>query len=380
MKMTSKAALLAAVTGMVFAAQTTGAFAQRSLFDILFGDQPRYDRRGATLEGPVGGAPGGNGARAGAIRPPADFDASDPDPLPTVKKSQYFTYKPEAERLVKVPAFMGPIVTASVSNDVASAPVEPVTVSVRAEDSVASAMEAFYAKGDAYLWITNEGITDRARSAMAALQKAGEVGLNPADYKVEEPVLSGDAAADRQKLMTFELELTKAVLTYVQDDVRGRIDPNRISDYYGFKRKDVNLKGVLSILQRSPDVAAYLASRDPSNPQFQALKAELARLTGAQSQNAADQQPRIEIAQGTFIRPGGSNPELSKIIELIKRNGSDGLKAENAMALEFLHGLAGLLARPRGRGEGIPGREGPQAGWYRRQGDDPRPAGRRKPG
>ncbi|HZG30354.1 MAG TPA: L,D-transpeptidase family protein [Ensifer sp.] len=338
MKMTSKAALLAAVTGMVFAAQTTGAFAQRSLFDILFGDQPRYDRRGATLEGPVGGAPGGNGARAGAIRPPADFDASDPDPLPTVKKSQYFTYKPEAERLVKVPAFMGPIVTASVSNDVASAPVEPVTVSVRAEDSVASAMEAFYAKGDTYLWITNEGITDRARAAMAALQKAGEVGLNPADYKVEEPVLSGDAAADRQKLMTFELELTKAVLTYVQDDVRGRIDPNRISDYYGFKRKDVNLKGVLSILQRSPDVAAYLASRDPSNPQFQALKAELARLTGAQSPNAADQQPRIEIAQGTFIRPGGSNPELSKIIELIKRNGSDGLKAENAMALESYTG------------------------------------------
>ncbi|SOC85947.1 Murein L,D-transpeptidase YcbB/YkuD [Ensifer adhaerens] len=338
MKMTSKAALLAAVTGMVFAAQTTGAFAQRSLFDILFGDQPRYDRRGATLEGPVGGAPGGNGARAGAIRPPADFDASDPDPLPTVKKSQYFTYKPEAERLVKVPAFMGPIVTASVSNDVASAPVEPVTVSVRAEDSVASAMEAFYAKGDTYLWITNEGITDRARAAMAALQKAGEVGLNPADYKVEEPVLSGDAAADRQKLMTFELELTKAVLTYVQDDVRGRIDPNRISDYYGFKRKDVNLKGVLSILQRSPDVAAYLASRDPSNPQFQALKAELARLTGAQSPNAVDQQPRIEIAQGTFIRPGGSNPELSKIIELIKRNGSDGLKAENAMALESYTG------------------------------------------
>ncbi len=101
MKMTSKAALLAAVTGVVFAAQTTGAFAQRSLFDILFGDQPRYDRRGATLEGPVNGAPVGNGARAraGAIKAPADFDGSDPDPLPTVKRSQYFTYKPEAERL-----------------------------------------------------------------------------------------------------------------------------------------------------------------------------------------------------------------------------------------------------------------------------------------
>ncbi len=339
MKMTSKAALLAAVTGVVFAAQTTGAFAQRSLFDILFGDQPRYDRRGATLEGPVNGAPVGNGARAraGAIKAPADFDGSDPDPLPTVKRSQYFTYKPEAERLVNVPAFSGPIVTASVSTDMSAPPLAPVTVSVRAEDSVATAMESFYAKGDNYLWITNEGITDRARAAIAALQKAGDVGLNPADYKVDEPVMSGDAAADRQKLMTFELELTKAVLTYIQDDVRGRIDPNRISDYYAFKRKDVNLKGALAIMQRSPDIAAYLASRDPSSPQFQALKAELAQLRGTQTQSV-DQPPRIEVNLTSLLRPGGSSPELSKIVELIKRNGSDGLKAENAMALESYSG------------------------------------------
>jgi L,D-transpeptidase YcbB len=337
MKMTSKAALLAAVTGVVFAAQTSGAFAQRSLFDILFGDQPRYDRRGGTLEGPVGAAPMSNGARAGTARAPADFDASDPDPLPTVKKSQYFTYKPEAERLVKVPAFAGPIVTASVSNDVAAAPLAPVTVSVRAEDGVASAMESFYANGDTYLWIMADGVNDRARAAISALSKAGDVGLNPADYKVEEPVLSGDAAANRQKLMTFELEMTKAVLTFIQDDVRGRIDPNRISDYYAFKRKDVNLKGSLAILQRSPDVSAYLASREPSSPQFQALKAELARLNGAQTQ-ATDQPPRIEVNLTSLLRPGGSSPELSKIVELIKRNGSDGLKAENAMALESYTG------------------------------------------
>lgn len=333
MKMTSKAALLAAVTGLVLATQASGAYAQRSLFDILFGDQPRYDRRGATLEGPVGGAPIGNGGmRAGASRAPADFDGSDPDPLPTVKKSQYFTYKPEVERPVKVPAFAGPVVTGSVSQD---ATLAPVTVSVRAENGVASAMEAFYAKGDAYLWITNEGVTERARAAMSVLQKSAEVGLNPADYKVDEPVLSGDPAADRQKLMTYELALTKAVLTYIQDNVRGRIDPNRISDYYEFKRKDVNLKGALTIMQRSPDVAAYLSSRDPSSPQFQALKAELARLTGTE---ANEQQPRIEISLTGLLRPGGSSAELPKIVELIKRHGSDGLKAENAIALESYAG------------------------------------------
>lgn len=326
MKMTTKAALLAAVTGMVFAAQTSGAYAQRTLLDILFGDQPRYDRRGDTLLGPADGG----SVRNGRSRVPSDFDASDPDPLPTVKKAQYFTYRPPAERIVNVPAFAGPIVTGAVSPDSGTAPPAPVKVTVRAEDDVASAMEAFYSKGDTYLWIGPDAINDRARAAMGALAKAGEVGLNPADYKVQEPVLSGDPVADREKLMTFELELTKAVLTFIQDDVRGRIDPNLISDYYSFKRKDVNLKGALTIIQRSPDIAAYLASREPSNAQFQALKAELARLTATEG----EQQPRIEIADGTFIRPGGSNAELANIVALIKRRGSDDLKATYALALD----------------------------------------------
>lgn len=327
MKMTKKAAMLAAVTGMVLAAQTTGAYAQRTLLDILFGDQPRYDRRGDTLLGPAGSG----GSRNGRSNVPAEFDASDPDPLPTVKSAQYFTYKPETERAVRIPAFAGPIVTGALTSDANPVDAQPIKVNVRAEDSVASAMESFYAKGDTYLWIDAQGVTARARSAMDALAKAGDVGLNPADYKVQEPVLSGDAAADREKLMAFELDLTKAVLTYIQDDVRGRIDPNRISDYYEFKRKDVNLKGALTIIQRSPDVGAYLASRAPSSPQFTALKAELARLTAQEGDHTA---PQVTVADGTFIRPGDNNPELSNVIELIKRNGSDSLKADHALALD----------------------------------------------
>lgn len=326
MKMTIKAAMLATVTGLALVGQTTGAFAQRTLLDILFGDQPRYDRRGDTLLGPVG-PNGSKSASRGNV--PAEFDASDPDPLPTVKKAQYFTYKPDGERQVKVPAFAGPIVTGALSPDSSAVSAEPVTVSLRAEDDVASAMESFYAKGDTYLWITADGINDRARAAIGALAKAGEVGLNPADYKVEEPALTGDVAADRKALMSFEMDLTKAVLTFIQDDVRGRIDPNRISDYYAFKRKDVNLKGALSIIQRSPDVAAYLESRAPSNPQFAALKAELARLTASEG----DQLPRITIADGTFIRPGNADPEMANVIELIRRHGSDSLKTAHEIAL-----------------------------------------------
>jgi L,D-transpeptidase YcbB len=313
MKLTSKAALLTAATGFIFAAQAQGAFAQKTLFDVLFGNQ-------ATRVQEMNQAAPSRAA----------IDASDPDPLPRVKSPQYFTYKAPSQRLINIPAFAGPVVTGAVSpSEDMSAEAAPVKISIRAEDDVAKVIEGFYANNDNYIWITADGVNDRARAAMDVLAKAGDVGLNPDDYKVALPDTSTDPAAARQNLMTFEVGLTKAVLTFVQDDVRGRIDPNRIAEYYDFKRKDVNLKGSLAIISRSPDVAAYLNSRAPSNAQFAALKAELARLRGEQT----DAAPRIEIADGTFLKPGMSNPELANIVAAIKQHGSDALKVEQALTL-----------------------------------------------
>ena len=324
MKTTSRAALLAAVTGMVLAAQTNGAFAQRTLFDILFGNDAGAPRQGTG--GSRSSLPG-----QPKVGSPADFDASDPDPLPTVKAPQYFTYKPDPLRVVNIPALNGPLLTGSVATATdAPQPAPPVKVTVRAENNVAAAMEAFYAKNDNLLWIGPEGVTERARAAIGALAKADNVGLDPADYKVEEPQPNADPAQAHQDLMKFEVQLTKAVLTFVQDDIRGRIDPNRISDYYDFKRKDVNLAGVLKIIQHSPDVAAYLSSRSPQSPEFQALQAELMKVKGTEPQAA----PQITVADGTFIRPGGSSPEMSNIVALIKEHGSDALKAAHQAAID----------------------------------------------
>ena len=52
--------------------------------------------------------------------------------------------------------------------------------------------------------------------------------------------------------MQFELALSAKVLTFVQDTVRGRLDPNKISGYHDFKRKDVNLTPVLEACRMKP--------------------------------------------------------------------------------------------------------------------------------
>jgi len=77
----------------------------------------------------------------------------------------------------------------------------------------------------------------------------------------------------------------------VLDATRGRIDPNRLSGYHDLPRKSVDLSSALGEIAQSSDVAAYLASRNPDNPPFRALVAELAR------QNAdADKAAKLRIA------------------------------------------------------------------------------------
>ena len=67
---------------------------------------------------------------------------------------------------------------------------------------------------------------------IGALGAADTVGLSPDDYGVSMPAEAADpvdAEKRQRELMTFEVALSAKVLTYVQDTVRGRIDPNKIS-------------------------------------------------------------------------------------------------------------------------------------------------------
>ncbi len=56
--------------------------------------------------------------------------------------------------------------------------------------------------------------------------------------------------------MQFEVALSAKAVLFAQDMARGRIDPNRISEYHDLKRRDVNLSTILPSLQGSADAAA----------------------------------------------------------------------------------------------------------------------------
>jgi murein L,D-transpeptidase YcbB/YkuD len=283
-------------------------------------------------------------------------------PLPRVSSPKYFTYKADALKLIAVAKFAPNLETAAADPAQVSTAADPAEtgsiqnvnvmpdmdfsqnprafmtdVRVKAPAEVAAAIEKFYTGREGLLWVDANGVTEKARQTLAALAEADKVGLDPADYLVQDPTdtfASVDAVTKQRQLMQFEIELSAAVLTYVQDTQRGRIDPNRISEYHDFKRKIVNLDGALTIVSASSDIKAYLESRSPSNAEFEALKRELAALKAAQG----GEEARIEIAPGTLLKPGQSNPELANVIAAIRQRGSDKLKLDHSITLASYQG------------------------------------------
>ncbi len=207
-----------------------------------------------------------------------------------------------------------------------------------ATNDVAKALEAYYAdQSKPLVWLPTMLSMTRRRPLWLFWPMPGSVGLDAADYAVQAPSFdpaSVDPTMRDRALMQFELALSGKVLMFVQDTIRGRLDPNKISGYHDFKRKDVNLTPVLGLLHASPDVTAYLNSRSPSNQEFIELKAELAKLRGESSSDSA----HITISLNGILKPGGSSPEMANIVNAIQHRGSDALKVKNAVTLAAYKG------------------------------------------
>lgn len=266
------------------------------------------------------------GVREGTVAAGTAARDSDPEPAPRISGPRYYTYKSESVRAVSSKGFT----TALPFFDSAR---------ISAPATIAAAVEAYYGTGSEPVWVTEGAINDRAKAVMAFFETVGTSGLDPADYTVSIPspdvtASIGDAPAApeaqgneawQKALAQFELKLSVKVLTYVQDTQRGRVDPNKLSGYHDFKLKDINLAPVLKMARLSPDIGKYLASREPSDANFQALKTELARLHAEETGN------HVAINLQTAVKPGGSSTEMASIIGAIERRGSDSLKSAHSV-------------------------------------------------
>jgi murein L,D-transpeptidase YcbB/YkuD len=143
---------------------------------------------------------------------------------------------------------------------------------------IADVIQAYYNQPKAKLaWTDGKGATERAAQAIGLMKQAEDWGLNPEDYAVPVTFESlPQGSEERAKaLALFEISLSSKMLMFLQDNFRGRIDPNQLSHYYDFKRKPVDLKATLAQLSTLPDLMPVFDRLMPGNPKFGQLAAEL---------------------------------------------------------------------------------------------------------
>jgi murein L,D-transpeptidase YcbB/YkuD len=307
----------------------------RTLFDMLFERRDRVEepddtipppRPRARTERPRQTDPQGTGAIA-APRKSARAPVK-----PAVQASRIYAYK--AAPLVALKASR----LAAQSNEVAGPP--PVfggnsfahavrqsgELELRVEKIVHDGLIAHYKAKPAFIWLTDGEPNGKAEAVQAALAKAGAMGLNAADYAL--PVSVAGELTDPVSALRYELTLSALALRYGHDALNGRIIPNRLSDFHDFEPKPFDGGALLAKLAIADEPAAVLAAQHPANEQFQILSAELERLRGE-----GDSNPLPTVAPGTIVKPGQTNPEFPKILQLVAKTLGGAMNEEQRVLL-----------------------------------------------
>jgi murein L,D-transpeptidase YcbB/YkuD len=172
----------------------------------------------------------------------------------------------------------------------------------RIEKDIVAAVRDFY-KGRSFdlLWLGDLAETPQMAALRAAMDKAAEHGLSPADYAT--PKLAARYPDDARALAEADVEFSLAAARFVTHIASGRIVPTDISPLITLEPEHPNLTEALARLSQSADVAADLAAFEPPHPQYAALKAALAKLRAS----AADDAERIVVPEGALLKPGKSD-------------------------------------------------------------------------
>jgi murein L,D-transpeptidase YcbB/YkuD len=169
------------------------------------------------------------------------------------------------------------------------------------------------------IWVSSEGLADKAKRTVALLARAEEEGLNSADYlppTLDSPLseasnLKGNVIA----LARTDISLTAMALRYAEHLHSGRIVPKKLSGYYDIQPPPLNLGQVLYELSYRPLPDVYLSSLAPAHPAYAAMKAALRELR----QRAANDE-RETVAGGELVKSGGRDARVvavrARMVEL----------------------------------------------------------------
>jgi L,D-transpeptidase YcbB len=164
------------------------------------------------------------------------------------------------------------------------------------------------------LWVDENGLNDRAKSAMSEIAKADDYGLRASDYTLPKP--EGFNPLDAKAtdwLADAEVKLSYAVLDYANDARGGRLDPQRLDENLDPTLMLPNPAEVIGSIAIRSDPAAYLRSFQPDQPQFEALRQKLLELRGGGKPAETPKPDVVVIPDGPLLKFGVENEQVALV-------------------------------------------------------------------
>ena len=211
---------------------------------------------------------------------------------------------------------------------------------------IPSGLELYYGeRAYAPVWFDENGLSENAHLAIAAMAEANDHALNPNNYGPLKLVQLSETAQTPEEWAQFDLELSLQFLRYATHLSSGRVQPNKVNKALNLFPNRPDPKEFFETAERSVDFSAFLDSLSPRSDNYARLKRRLAQYRAKAAEGGFTIVP-----DGEVLKPGMSDDRIASLRErLIEEDISgaadhtgetyDGLLVEAVKTFQEYHGL-----------------------------------------
>jgi murein L,D-transpeptidase YcbB/YkuD len=204
------------------------------------------------------------------------------------------------------------------------------TTSERAAELLVVLARFYQERQMAPLWLDADGPSARATALAAVLRDADQDGLDPEDYDAS--IITGLLAAGTpDQRAELELRLSVSLLEITSDLAAGRLQPHQVNPELFVHPHEVDPATVIRAAAGAQDIAAFVATFEPPQPEYVRLKAALADYRALA---AAGGWPTID--DGPTLKPDMTSPRVAQLrarLDVPAPSGADPARFDPALAL-----------------------------------------------
>ncbi|PVB63747.1 peptidoglycan-binding protein [Labrenzia sp. 011] len=188
-------------------------------------------------------------------------------------------------------------------------PATPIALAIQAtlSDDIPEGLALHYQKrAFAPVWFDENGISEKAHLAIAAMAAANDHALNPNNYGPLDLVHLSETARTPDEWAAFDLQLSVQFLRYATHLSSGRIQPNKVNKALNLFPDRPEPEVLFETAENAVDFSAFLETLPPQSDNYARLKRRL-----AQFRKKAAEGGFTPVPEGEVLKPGMSDPRVA---------------------------------------------------------------------